>query len=929
MAGGKHRVFCPRGAQPPQTKRMSEKSAAGDSSPITKGIRVRFGKLRLRVILALLVLTTSVPLGLFAGILIVRSSHEQRALVEQRNVETARAVSVAMDQHVESARAALQALAATDLLTTPERVTFNEAALRLVPTQPGWYAVLLVHPSGAVMADTALGDNDIPSFTTADWVQRVVTTKQPTVSNLLRDATAGGHFFIVAVPVMRGGEVRSVLAAQIRSTSLSEILRRQSAPPNGVMSVLDGVPVIMARTRGEAEYAGKPPSRDFVAIATRLTEGSWRSTTLEGIPAYAAMSRSPLTGWTVGIAIPAAEMEAPIRNSVIALVLVGALILGIGIVCVLVLRSFIVRAMSSASVAARALARGEPVVALPSGIAEAEELSTGLLEAASILDARIRERDQALLAERVARSASEKDEARLSVTLQSIGDAVITTDPAGHITLLNPVAQALTGWTEAAAIGQPVEHVFRIVQEETRRPVANPVSKVFREGRIVGLANHTVLLSRDGRETPIEDSAAPIRAADGGLIGIVLVFRDASDRREAERRKQALLDREQEARRAAETLSRSKDEFVATVSHELRTPLNAIFGWVRLLRSGSLNESQHEHALEVIERNTRAQAQLIEDLLDMSRVVTGHLRLDMRRVELAGVIQAAVDAVRPASEAKELQIAVDVDPRVGPISGDPGRLQQIVWNLLTNSVKFTNKGGRIEVSLAGEGSDAVLCVKDTGIGMSSELLPHIFERFRQGASSASRAHGGLGIGLALVQHLVEMHGGTVEARSDGDGHGSTFTLRMPMLGTRAVSDRPLLSNLDGAGAAQGTGALAGVSIVVVDDDKDARDLISTTLVHAGATVLSAGSMMEALQVLRSATPQALVSDIAMPNGTGYELIGEVRRLPQLAKIPAIALTAFGRVEDRERALAAGFNYHITKPVDPQYLVRAVMTALRG
>jgi CheY-like chemotaxis protein/two-component sensor histidine kinase len=348
---------------------------------------------------------------------------------------------------------------------------------------------------------------------------------------------------------------------------------------------------------------------------------------------------------------------------------------------------------------------------------------------------------------------------------------------------------------------------------------------------------------------------------------------------------------------------------------------------VRLLRSGNLNESQHAHALEVVERNTRAQAQLIEDLLDMSRVVTGHLRLEMRRVELPGVIQVAVDAVRPASEAKELEIAVDADAAVGPISGDPDRLQQIVWNLLTNSVKFTNKGGRIEVTLRSEGSDAVLCVKDTGIGMSPELMPHIFERFRQGASSASRTHGGLGIGLALVRHLVEMHGGTVEAHSDGEGRGSMFTIRMPMLGTRAVADKPALSTIDASSSSHGS--LAGVSIVVVDDDKDARDLISTTLAHAGANVLPVGSMAEALTVLRSATPQAVVSDIAMPHGTGYELIREIRQIAHLAKIPAIALTAFGRVEDRERALTAGFNYHITKPVDPQHLVRAIVTALRG
>jgi len=874
----------------------------------------------------MLVLATSVPMVLFSGLVIVRSADQQRALVEQRNVETARAVSVSIDQHVESARSALQTLAATDVLSVPNRLAFNEVALRLVPTQPGWYAVLLVHPSGAIIADTALGENDIPSFTTADWVRRVVTSRQPTVTNLFQDATAGGYFFVVAVPVMRGGEVQSVLAAQIRSTSLSEILRRQSTPPNGVMTLLDGTPVIMARTRGEAQFIGKTPSNDFQRAIARMSEGSWRSVMLEGTPAYASVSRSPLTGWTVGIGMPAEDMDQPIRSSMFAVVLAGVVILAIGIVCALVLSSFVVRAMTGASTAARALARGEPVMPLPSSIVEAEELATGLLEAGSILDARIRERDQALLAERVARSASEKDEARLSVTLRSIGDAVITTDPAGRVTLLNPVAQALTGWSEAAATGQPIETVFHIVQEETRRPVENPVSKVFREGRIVGLANHTVLLSRDGRETPIEDSAAPIRSVDGSLIGIVLVFRDASGRRETERRRQVLLDREQSARREAEALSRSKDDFVATISHELRTPLNAIFGWVRLLRTGSLNEQQHTHALEVVERNTRAQAQLIEDLLDMSRVVTGHLRLDLRRVELPAVIQAAIDAVRPAVDAKELSIHVTLDPRVGPISGDPDRLQQIVWNLLTNSAKFTHKGGRIDVSLAAEGSDAVLTVRDDGIGMSPELLPHVFERFRQGASSASRAHGGLGIGLALVRHLAEMHGGTVVAESAGEGHGSTFTMRLPMQGSRPIAENSRAT--DAAQSALGSAELDGATLLVVDDDLDARDLISTTLRHAGANVVAAGSMPEALAQLKTSVPNAIVSDIAMPNGTGYDFIREIRREPATMHTPAIALTAFGRVEDRERALAAGFNLHMTKPVDPQALVHAIATLLQ-
>ncbi|MEP7246364.1 MAG: ATP-binding protein, partial [Gammaproteobacteria bacterium] len=851
---------------------------------------MRPGKLRLRAILALLVLTTTVPLGVFAGILIARSSGEQRSMVERRNVETARAVSVAIDQHVESVRAALQALAATELLDEPDRAQFNAVALRLVPTQPGWYAVLLVHPSGAVMADTALGPEDKPSFTTADWVRTVLQSKRPAVSNLFQDATTGGYFFVVAVPVVRSGDVRAVLAAQIRSSSLSDILRRQSVPPNGVIALVDGSPKLMARTRGEAEFVGKPPSTDYQAAAARMSEGSWRSMMMEGTPAYSSMSRSPVTGWTVGIGIPAADMERPIVRSMWALGLVGALILTLGVVSALVLSSFMVRALVSAATAARALARGEQVVIAPSRIVEAEELANGLHDAAYILDSRIRERDQALYAERIARSASEKDEARLAVTLRSIGDAVITTDPAGHVNMLNPVAQALTGWSEASAIGQPIETVFNIIQEENRHRVENPVSKVFREGRIVGLANHTLLLARDGRETPIEDSAAPIRAADGGLVGIVLVFRDASERRESERRRHAILEREQEGRREAESLSRSKDEFVATVSHELRTPLNAIFGWVRLLRGGNLNETQHAHALEVVERNTRAQAQLIEDLLDMSRVVTGHLRLELRRVDLATVIRGAADAVKPAAEAKGLSIALELDPRVGPISGDPDRLQQVVWNLLTNSVKFTPKGGSITVSITAEGSDAVLRVTDTGMGIAPDLLPHVFERFRQGTSSASRTHGGLGIGLALVRHLTEMHGGTVVAESGGEGQGASFTVRMPVLGGRAVAEQPSLAPveplMDGARA----DVLGQLMILVVDDDEDARDLISTALRHAGAQVMPAASARDALEILQTTTPHVLVSDIAMPNGTGYDLVRQIRAMPAIATIPALALT---------------------------------------
>jgi CheY-like chemotaxis protein len=294
-------------------------------------------------------------------------------------------------------------------------------------------------------------------------------------------------------------------------------------------------------------------------------------------------------------------------------------------------------------------------------------------------------------------------------------------------------------------------------------------------------------------------------------------------------------------------------------------------------------------------------------------------------VDLATVVRAAMDSARPAAEAKGLQLGVELDPQVGPISGDPDRLQQVVWNLLTNSVKFTPKGGRIDVSLVVEGSDAVLRVRDTGIGMASELLPHVFERFRQGTSSPSRAYSGLGIGLALVRHLTEMHGGTVVAESDGLDRGSAFIVRVPMLGTRAVPEPPAISLCEAPGNVSG-GALSRLTVLVVDDDEDARDLISTTLQHEGARVLAAASLREALEILATTTPDVVLSDIAMPNGTGYDLAKQLRTTPTLAAIPAIALTAYGRVEDRERALDAGFNFHMVKPVEPLHLVQTVAAA---
>ncbi len=399
----------------------------------------------------------------------------------------------------------------------------------------------------------------------------------------------------------------------------------------------------------------------------------------------------------------------------------------------------------------------------------------------------------------------------------------------------------------------------------------------------------------------------------------------------------ALLESERAARAEAERASRMKDEFVATVSHELRTPLTPILGWVEVLRLSGPADEQTRRALEVIERNVHLQAQLIDDLLDISRIVSGKVRLEVQPVEPAEVIEAALATVRPAAEAREIRLDVRLDREAGPadagtagaqtVRADPGRLQQIVWNLLSNAIKFTDRGGRVEVRLRRRGSQVEIAVSDSGKGIDPDFLPHVFERFRQADSSITRRHGGLGLGLAIVRQLVELHGGTVRAESPGENLGATFTVSLPVMavagGVPPAARGPRDSGAPAAEAAAPP-SLAGLSVLVVDDDRDARELLSRVLEHFGAEVQLAASAAEGLQVLRSARPDVLVSDIGMPDVDGYELIRRVRDLEDgVARTPAIALTAFARAEDRERALEAGYQVHVAKPVDPGRLVAAV------
>jgi PAS domain S-box-containing protein len=508
-------------------------------------------------------------------------------------------------------------------------------------------------------------------------------------------------------------------------------------------------------------------------------------------------------------------------------------------------------------------------------------------------------------------------------------DAVIIADREGRIITWNTRAEELFGWSRNEVLGKALAEtvVPPSLQEAHRRGFARYLATG--EGPVLNRLIELPARRRDGTEIPVEIAITPVRLGSDIIFSAFL--RDISERKRVEAERAALLTRAQTARSEAEAANRAKDEFLTVVSHELRTPLNAVYGWARMLREQHLDEAASARALEAIDRNANAQVQLIDDLLDVSRVITGKMRLDVRPVDLPAVIDAALDAVRPAAAAKEIRLQSVLDPRAGPMTGDPNRLQQVVWNLLMNAVKFTAKGGRVQVHLQRVNSHVEIVVSDTGRGIAPDVLPFVFDRFRQGDSSTTRAHSGLGLGLALVKHLVELHGGSVAAQSAGEGQGATFTVKLPLTivdvgATPAMRTHPTAASMNLPRAAI---RLDGVKVLMVDDDPDALDLGLTILTGAGADVRTCRSAAEALEVLRQWPPDVLVSDIEMPDEDGYSLIRKVRAwdAERGRRTPAVALTAYGRPQDRMRSLTAGYNMHVPKPVDPAELTTIIASVV--
>jgi PAS domain S-box-containing protein len=533
----------------------------------------------------------------------------------------------------------------------------------------------------------------------------------------------------------------------------------------------------------------------------------------------------------------------------------------------------------------------------------------------------------AVIADISARKQAEEATRRLEFHVESSPLAVVEWDSDFRVSRWSASAERVFGWKAEEVLGKHVNE-WRFVFTDDVDAVAL-VTNRQREGVEVQGVTRNRNYTREGSILYCEWYNSVLRDERGKLVSVLSLVLDVTARQSAEEERAASLVRERDARRHAEEADRLKDEFLATLSHELRTPLTSILGWASMIRNGEVEGSNASRAIETIERNARSQARLIDDLLDVSRIITGNLRLDLHPLNLAPIVEAALDALRPTADVKGMKLQTRFAPAQCLVKGDPNRLRQVIWNLLSNAIKFTPRHGSVSIDLTCVESTACLTVRDTGDGISPEFLPYVFDRFRQAEGSISRKQGGLGLGLAVARHLVELHGGTIRAESEGTGKGAVFTVDLPLAQERRDPARAeeRIREVERRRTRMGAVRLDGVHVLLVEDDDDSRKLLGTMLKRYGARVTSTKSAAEALAVFEDELPDVLLSDIGMPDQDGYELMRRLRSLPpeRGGKTPAIALTGYASRKDRERALNSGYQQHMAKPIEQADMIKAIAT----
>ncbi len=917
--------------------------AAGAAEPPTPGRRA----LALRWHLVLLVTGALLPLVLFAAVIVYRLADSEREAADHRLMRSAQQVSDALDREIQSTVRALSVLAESEELDAPDLERFYDKAKRVVPTQPAWLTLILLRPDGQQVVNTNMEwGAPLPTVLDADSLGRAVETKRPAVGGITQGKLRPGFTFSVRVPVMRDGEVRYVLTAVITPNALAGVVGLND-PTNveWARAIVDSQGVIVARSREPERFVGERARPSLLQRIGESGEGLIRETARDGMPIYVAFKRDSFSGWTATVAAPVSTLDSPTRDSTLAIFALGLALLSLSTLGAFAVSRHVSRGLSAATAAAETMARGGHPRVVSSTVREVTQLGRALAHSSALLERRERERNEHLAHADAARAEAEaarraqeelfkglrESEERFAKAFEASPLALtITSLKTGRLLEVNETFTRLSGYTREEAAGRTTLELGLWAEPEDRTA---ELSTLAQSGHV----RDTVYRFRmkGGAELVGRLSAEQIEI--GGEPCALTVIEDITEQRHGERERERLLEREKALRVEAEEANRLKDEFLATVSHELRTPLTAIMGWSHMLEDAALDEKTTRHAVKVIRRNAEQQRQIVEDILDVSRIVTGKLRLESERVELALVLRAALDTIAPAAEAKSIRLRSALDTGA-LVTGDPARLQQVVWNLLSNAVKFTPPGGEVRVSAARLLTHVRIEVSDTGQGMTPEFLPYAFDRFRQADSSTTRRYGGLGLGLAVVRHLVEAHGGSVHAYSAGEGQGATFTVNLPLPLEAEPDESEAAGDLEGArgeespdARSQSTPAvsdedalppLVGLRVLLVDDEEDTLEMLRVFVRRAGAEVTAAPTAAAALDALERVRPDVIVADIGMPGVDGYEFVRRLRALgaERGGQTPAVALTAYAAEADRVRALRTGFQGHLAKPVDPAALI---------